>query len=62
MHPDDFIIALMADSAAGIATVVLRQAAALKHPPRSRGELLDTLRAIGLTRSVDVLRTWISSG
>jgi hypothetical protein len=39
-----------------VAKVVSDQAAALKNPPRTAGELLDTLRALGLVRSVAKLR------
>jgi len=55
-HPDDFVLDTM-DLAAGlVTTVVSQQAATLKNPPRSVGELLDTLRDQGLVRSVAKLR------
>ena len=55
-HPDDFVLDTM-DLAAGLVTTVVgQQAAALKNPPRSVGELLDTLRDQGLVRSVAKLR------
>jgi hypothetical protein len=39
-----------------VTTVVSEQAACLKNPPRTVGELLDTLRDQGLVRSVAKLR------
>jgi hypothetical protein len=55
-HPDDFVMHAIDLAPAAIATAVIEQAAALKHPPMSRAELLDTLRAQGLVRSVARLR------
>jgi hypothetical protein len=55
-HPDDFILDAI-DLAPGlVASVVSQQAAALKNPPRSVAELLETLRDQGLVRSVAKLR------
>ena len=55
-HPDDFVLETI-DLAAGLVTkVVTEQAAALKNPPRTVGELLETLRGQGLVRSVAKLR------
>jgi len=55
-HPDDFVLDTI-DLAPGLVTaVVSQQANALKSPPRSVGELLDTLRDQGLVRSVAKLR------
>ena len=55
-HPDDFVLDTI-DLAPGLATaVVCQQANALKSPPRSVGELLETLRDQGLVRSVAKLR------
>jgi len=55
-HPDDFVLDVL-DLAPGIvATVIAEQAKALRSPPRSVGELLDTLREQGLARSVAKLR------
>jgi tRNA-splicing ligase RtcB len=39
-----------------VASIVVQQAAALKNPPRSPAELLETLREQGLIRSVARLR------
>lgn len=55
-HPDDFVMHAIDLAPAAIATTVIEQASALKNPPMSRGELLDTLRAQGLVRSVAKLR------
>jgi hypothetical protein len=55
-HPDDFVLDAI-DLAPGlVTTVVTEQAAALKSPPRTVGDLLDTLRDQGLVRSVAKLR------
>lgn len=55
-HPDDFVLHTI-DLAPGLVTkVVSEQAGALKNPPRTVGELLDTLRSQGLIRSVAKLR------
>jgi hypothetical protein len=55
-HPDDFVLDAI-DLAPGIvATVIAEQARSLRNPPRSVGELLDTLREQGIVRSVAKLR------
>jgi len=56
VHPDDFVLDLLDLAAGAVCRVVIEQAAALKNPPRSVPELLDTLRAQGLTQSVARLR------
>jgi len=51
-HPDEFVLDAI-DLAPGLVTTVIsEQAASLKNPPRTVGELLDTLRDQGLVRSV----------
>jgi hypothetical protein len=55
-HPDDFVLETIDLAPAAVAKVVSDQAGALKNPPRTAGELLDTLRALGLVRSVAKLR------
>lgn len=55
-HPDDFVLDTIDLAPAAVAKVVSDQAEALKNPPRTAGELLDTLRALGLVRSVAKLR------
>jgi hypothetical protein len=55
-HPDEFVLDAI-DLAPGLVTsVVSAQASSLKNPPRTVGELLDTLRDQGLVRSVAKLR------
>ena len=55
-HPDDFVLDAI-DLAPGlVTTVVSEQAAGLRSPPRTVGQLLDTLRDQGLVRSVAKLR------
>jgi hypothetical protein len=55
-HPDDFVLDAI-DLAPGIvATVIAEQARSLRSPPRSVGELLDTLRDQAIVRSVAKLR------
>ena len=55
-HPDEFVLDTI-DLAPGlVTTVVSEQAGALRSPRRTVGELLDTLRAQGLVRSVAKLR------
>jgi PIN domain-containing protein len=61
IHPDDFVLDCI-DLAPGlVTTVVSEQAAALKNPPRSVGELLDILRDQRLVRSVAKLRELFGS-
>lgn len=55
-HPDDFILETI-DLAPGLMVQVLAdQARALRNPPRTISELLDTLREQGLASSVARLR------
>lgn len=55
-HPDEFLFDAI-DLAPGlVATTVSEQAGRLKNPPRTVGELLDTLRDQDLVRSVAKLR------
>jgi predicted nucleic acid-binding protein len=55
-HPDEFVLDAI-DLAPGlVTTVVSEQAASLRTPRRTVGELLDTLRDQGLVRSVAKLR------
>ena len=55
-HPDDFVLGLVDIAPGAVASIVVQQTAALKNPPRSPAELLDTLREQGLVRSVAKLR------
>ena len=61
-HPDDFVIDTIDISPGAVAKVVAEQAAALKNPPRSIAELLDTLRDQGLVRAVAKLRDMFAVG
>lgn len=59
-HPDDFVLETI-DLAPGLMVQVLsEQAAALRNPPRTVGDLLDTLREQGLPSSVARLRELMS--
>ncbi len=55
-HPDEFVLDLIDLAPAAVTKVVTEQAAALKNPPRSVGELLDVLLQQGLVQSVAKLR------
>lgn len=55
-HPDDFVLDTIDLAPALVTRVVTEQGAALKNPPRTVAELLDTLRDQGLVRSVAKLR------
>ncbi len=56
VHPDDFVVDLL-DIAPGVVTnVVMEQRGALRNPPRTIGEMLDTLREQGLPQSIAKLR------
>jgi hypothetical protein len=61
-HPDDFVIDTIDLSPGAVAKVIAEQAGALKNPPRSIPELLDTLRDQGLVRSVVKLRDLFGTG
>lgn len=52
VHPDDFVLDLIDLAPAKVVTAVREQARALKNPPRSLSELLDTLKGNGLNQSV----------
>jgi predicted nucleic acid-binding protein len=56
MHPDDFVLDAIDLSPNVVTQVVREQAASLKNPPRSVGDLLETLREQGLVQSVAKLR------
>lgn len=55
-HPDDFVLGIIDLAPGAVASIVVQQAAALKNPPSSLAELLDTLRRQNLVRSVAKLR------
>ncbi len=56
MHPDEFVLEIIDLAPELVAEAVAEQAAALKHPPRSVAELLQTLHQVGLVQSVAKLR------
>lgn len=56
-HPDTFLSDLFDLAPAAIVAAVTAQAAALRHPPQSVGQLLATLERNGLVRTVEELRT-----
>lgn len=56
LHPDDFVLDLIDLSPGAVLTAVRSQAAALKNPPRTVSDILDTLRDNGLVQSVTSLR------
>lgn len=55
-HPDDFLLDTVDLAAGRVYSVLLEQCADLKNPPRSLGDLLDTLSAQGLPQSVARVR------
>lgn len=55
-HPDDFVLDTIGLAPGMVTKVLSEQAGALKNPPRTVGDLLDTLRSLGLVRSVAKLR------
>jgi len=59
--PDEFVLGLIDLSPGTLAALVTQQAADLKHPPQSRDQLLETLIANGLVRSVAKLRELFAS-
>lgn len=52
LDPDEFVLGLIASHASAITRIIVEQAADLKNPPRTAEELLFTLEANGLNRSV----------
>lgn len=61
-HPDDFVLDLIDVAPATVTLVVNEQAAALRSPPRTVFELLDTLQGQGLVQSVAKLRELLGPG
>ena len=56
LDPDEFALSLLDLAPGAITSVVSEQAAALKHPPMSVAELVETLLRQGLVRTVARLR------
>lgn len=61
LHPDDFVLATIDLSPAAVITALSEQAAALRNPPKTVQEVLDTLRDNGLVQSVARLRELFGS-
>lgn len=55
-HPDAFVMHQLDLAVGVVCNVVVEQAAALKHPPLTVGEVLDALRDNGLVQTVAQLR------
>ncbi len=60
-HPDDFMSRLLDADLSVVCETLRRQRADLKSPPKSAAELLDTLRAQGLSRTVTRLRPFVET-
>jgi predicted nucleic acid-binding protein len=58
-HPDEFVMHQLDLAVGVVCNVVVEQAAALKHPPLTVGEVLDALRDNGLVQAVAQLRTML---
>ena len=57
VHPDDFIVGLLDADPDVVVTAVRNQRLLLKNPPVTVATLLDTLRSVGLSRTVTRLET-----
>jgi predicted nucleic acid-binding protein len=55
VHPDEVVAGLLLTASGSVAEVITEQAVALRNPPRTVRELLDTLRAQGLVRAVPAI-------
>lgn len=51
IHPDDFVVQLLDRSEGTVVSVLQQQASALRSPPRTAFEVLDSLERNGLVRS-----------
>ena len=61
-HPDEFLLETIDLAPGAVAAAVMEQVRALKNPPRSLEDLLDTLAEQGLTRSIAKLRELFGAG
>lgn len=61
-HPDDFILDSIDIAPGAVIECLVRQAAALRQPPQTPGEVVDTLRDAGLVRSAARLRELLAVG
>ncbi len=55
--PDEFVLQLTRTDVDAVVSVVVQQAAALRHPPMTPAEVLDGLEAVGVRRAAAVLRS-----
>lgn len=55
--PDEFVLSLIDLTPDAVVEIVTRQAAALKNPPKTVPDLLETLARNGLVRSVADVRS-----
>lgn len=62
MHPDDFVLDCIDLAPAAVCAAVEAQAAALRNPPQTRAELLETLQQNGLVQAVARLRELYDGG
>ncbi len=56
LSPDAFLMTLVAADVDAVAAIIEDQAAALRKPPMTTSQLLDSLEAVELRRSVVALR------
>ena len=55
-HPDELVLKLLVHDSELVCTAVREQAGALRNPPRTPAELLDTIETCGLPRTAARLR------
>jgi hypothetical protein len=60
-HPDEFVMDSLDLAPGVIVKCVTEQAGALKNPPQTTDEVLETLRCTGLVQSVTALRDLMRS-
>ena len=60
-HPDEFLLGLIYLAPVAVANIIVQQAAALKNPPRSPADLLETLRKQALVRTAARLRELVGA-
>ncbi len=56
VSPDEFVLGIIEHDHDSVVEVVEAQAAELKNPPMTTGELLDGLEAVGLVASMTRIR------
>ena len=61
-HPDTFVLHLLSLGPGAVLDTIRAQAGALRNPPCSVAELLNTLETRGLVQSVAELRKLLGSG